>query len=209
LRDAHYQINAAPVMNIFRVAPWLALALAACQPAAPAKQETPPLAGARIGGPFSLIDQNGKPTTNDSFAGKYRIMYFGYTFCPDVCPTDVAVIGNAVKLIDKNDPALAARLVPVFVTVDPARDTPAVLKQFVSAFHPRMIGLTGSADAIAQAAKAYAIFYGRGDASPGGGYLVNHSRQAYLMDPSGKPLALLPQEQGPQAVVAEIERWAK
>ncbi len=196
-------------MNIFRVAPWLALALAACQPAAPARQETPPLAGARIGGPFSLIDQNGRPTTNDSFAGKYRIMYFGYTFCPDVCPTDVAVIGNAVKLIDKSDPALAARLVPVFVTVDPARDTPAVLKQFVSAFHPRMIGLTGSADAIAQAAKGYAIFYGRGDPSPGGGYLVNHSRQAYLMDPAGKPLALLPQEQGPQAVVAEIERWAK
>jgi protein SCO1/2 len=84
-----------------------------------------------------------------------------------------------------------------------------VLKQFVSAFHPRMVGLTGSADAIAQAAKGYAIFYSRGDASPGGGYLVNHSRQAYLMDPQGKPLALLPQEQGPEAVMAEIERWAK
>ena len=196
-------------MNIFRIAPWLALVLAACHPAAPARQETPPLAGARIGGPFALVDQNGRATTNATFAGKYRIMYFGYTFCPDVCPTDVAVIGNAVKLLEKNDPALGARVVPVFVTVDPARDTPAVLKQFVSAFHPRMIGLTGSADAVAQAAKVYAIFYSRGDAAPGGGYLVNHSRQAYLMDPQGKPLALLPQEQGPAAVVAEIERWAK
>ncbi|WP_375421320.1 SCO family protein [uncultured Sphingomonas sp.] len=196
-------------MNIFRVAPWLALALAACQPAVPAKQENPPLAGARIGGPFALVDQNGRAITNDSFAGKYRIMYFGYTFCPDVCPTDVAVIGNAVKLVEKNDPALGARVVPVFVTVDPARDTPAVLKQFVAAFHPRMIGLTGSADAIARVAKGYAIFYGRGDASPGGGYLVNHSRQAYLMDPKGKPLALLPQEQGAEAVAAEIEHWAK
>ena len=195
-------------MNIFRVAPWLALALAACQPAAPTKQETPPLAGARIGGRFALVDQNGRATTDRSFAGKYRIMYFGYTFCPDVCPTDVQVIGAAVKLVEKDDPALGARIVPVFVTVDPARDTPAVLKQFVAAFHPRMVGLTGSADAIAHIATGYAVYASRGDASPGGGYLVNHSRQAYLMDPQGRPLALLPQEQGPEAVAAEIERWA-
>lgn len=196
-------------MNIFRAAPCALLLLASCHAAPEQPATPPPLAGARIGGAFALVDQDGRARTDRSFAGSYRIMYFGYTFCPDVCPTDVQVIGAAVKLIERRNPGLGARIVPIFVTVDPARDTPAVLKQFVSAFHPRMIGLTGSADAIARVATGYAVFYGKGDAAPGGGYLVNHSRQAYLMDPAGKPLALLPQEQGPAAVAAEIERWAR
>lgn len=192
-------------MNIFRVAPW-ALLLAACQPAAPS--QPPPLEGARIGGGFALIDQNGRATTERNLIGKYRIMYFGYTFCPDVCPTDVQVIGAAVKSIERSDPALGARIVPVFVTVDPVRDTPAVLKQFVANFHPRMIGLTGTPEAIARIAKEYAVFYGKGEKTSAGGYLVDHSRQTYLMSPDGKPLALLPQEQGADAVAAEIKRWA-
>ena len=96
----------------------------------------------------------------------------------------------------------------MFVTVDPARDTPAVLGRFVAAFHPRFVGLTGSPDAIARTAKEFAVFYSKG-APSGGGYLVNHSRQAYLMDPDGKPLALLPTEQGPQRVADEIRRWAQ
>ena len=195
-------------MYISRWMSLLALALASCGSPSPTPAARPPLAGSSIGGPFTLVDQNGRTVSDRQFAGKYRIMYFGYTFCPDVCPTDVQVIGAAVKLVEKDDPALGARIVPVFVTVDPARDTPAVLKQFVAAFHPRMVGLTGSADAIAHIATGYAVYASRGDASPGGGYLVNHSRQAYLMDPQGRPLALLPQEQGPEAVAAEIERWA-
>ncbi len=184
-----------------------ALALSACTASAPPAK--PPLEGARIGGAFTLTDQNGRTITEQAFAGKYRIMYFGYTFCPDVCPTDVQAIGAAVKKLETSDPALAAKIVPVFVTVDPARDTPAVLKQFVSAFHPRMVGLTGTDDQIARIKTEYAVYSSKGDASPGGGYLVNHSRQAYLMDPDGKPLALLPQEQGPDAVVTEIKRWVR
>ena len=184
-----------------------ALALSACTASAPPAK--PPLEGARIGGAFTLTDQNGKTVTERNFAGKYRIMYFGYTFCPDVCPTDVQAIGAAVKKLKSSDPALAAKIVPVFVTVDPARDTPAVLKQFVSAFHPRMVGLTGTDAQIAKIKTEYAVYSSKGDASPGGGYLVNHSRQAYLMDPDGKPLALLPQEQGPDAGVTEIKRWAR
>ncbi|MEG8018828.1 SCO family protein [Sphingomonas sp. LR55] len=183
------------------------LALSACNTSAPPAK--PPLEGARIGGAFTLTDQNGQLVTERSFAGKYRIMYFGYTFCPDVCPTDVQAIGAAVKKLETSDPALAAKIVPVFVTVDPVRDTPAVLKQFVSAFHPRMVGLTGTDDQIAKIKTEYAVYSSKGDPSPGGGYLVNHSRQAYLMDPDGKPLALLPQEQGPDAVVTEIKRWAR
>ncbi len=184
-----------------------ALALSACTASAPPAK--PPLEGARIGGAFTLTDQNGQTVTEQAFAGKYRIMYFGYTFCPDVCPTDVQVIGAAVKKLEASDPAFAAKIVPVFVTVDPARDTPAVLKQFVSAFHPRMVGLTGTEAQIAKIKTEYAVYSSKGDAWPGGGYLVNHSRQAYLMDPDGKPLALLPQEQGPDAVVTEIKRWAR
>lgn len=186
---------------------WFApLVLLACSPAAPPSR--PPLEGARIGGAFTLTDQNGKAFADQSLAGKYRIMYFGYTFCPDVCPVDVQNIAAGLKLLEKSDPELAQRIVPVFVTIDPARDTPPVLKQFVSAFHPRMIGLTGTPDSIAKVAKDYAIFYQRGEGTAGG-YLMNHSRQAYLMSPDGKPLALLPQEGPPQAIADEIKRWAE
>jgi protein SCO1/2 len=154
-------------------------------------------------------DQDGQQVSDRRFAGKYRIMYFGYTFCPDVCPTDMQTIGGAMKLLEASDPALAARIVPIFVTVDPTRDTPAVVKQFVTAFHPRIVGLTGSPAAIETVKKEFAIFSAKGDAASGGGYLVNHSRQAYLMDPDGKPLALLPQDKGPQALADDIKRWAR
>lgn len=180
------------------------VALAACSSEAPTAR--PPLEGARIGGPFALVDQDGKAITDRAFAGRYRIMYFGYTFCPDVCPLDMQNIGAAMKALDRDDPALAAKIVPVFVTVDPARDTPAVVKQFVSAFHPRIVGLTGSAAEIARVAKEYGVYFARGKGTSGG-YLMDHSRQAYLMSPDGKPLALLPQDQSPDAIVAELRKW--
>lgn len=181
----------------------LALTLAACSPE-PAAQ--PPLAGARIGGPFSLTDQHGRTVSDQAFAGKYRIMYFGYTFCPDICPTDAQNIGAALRRLERDDPQLAARITPVFVTVDPARDTPGVLNQFVSAFHPRFVGLTGTPEAIAAVARAYGIYFARGKGTADG-FLVDHGRQIYLMDPAGKPLALLP-EGPPDAMAAEIRRWA-
>ena len=183
-----------------------ALALSACNAASPPPQQ-PPLAGARIGGPFTLTDQNGRTVTDRDFAGKYRIVYFGYTFCPDVCPVDVQTIGAALTAFAKRDSAKAATVVPIFVTVDPGRDTPPVLKQFVANFHPRMVGLTGSPTAIAALAKAYGVYFAKQPPAPGGGYMVDHSRQAYLMDPTGKPLALLPAEQGADKVAEELERW--
>lgn len=193
-------------MNILRFAlPLAAFALAACQSHT---TEPPPLAGAKIGGPFTLVNQVGRTVTDRDFAGRYRIMYFGYTYCPDVCPTDAAAIGKGLAILDKSDPDLAKRIVPVFVSVDPERDTPQVLKTFVAAFHPRMIGLTGTPAQIAAVTTEYGVFAGKGDAQPGGGYLVNHSRTTYLMSPDGKPLALLPSEKGPQAVADEIKRWA-
>jgi protein SCO1/2 len=181
----------------------LLLLLAGCgqAPATP-----PPLAGARIGGPFALVDGDGVTRTERDFAGRYRIMYFGYTFCPDVCPTDMQVIGQAMTRVDA---AKAAKIVPIFVTIDPARDTPAVVKRFAATFHPRAVGLTGSPEAIARAQKAYVVYAKRGAATRSGGYLMDHSRQAYLMAPDGSPVALLPTEQGAAAVAAEIERWVR
>lgn len=175
-------------------------------PATPARA---PLEGARIGGPFTLTNQDGKQVTDRDFAGKYRIVYFGYTFCPDVCPVDARNIGLGLSAVEKSDPALGAKIVPIFISVDPARDTPAVLKSFVANFHPRMVGLTGSAAAIDAVAKEYAVYYKKGELTPGGGYMVDHARATYLMDPEGKPLALLPQEKSPEAIAAEIKRWVK
>lgn len=194
-------------MNIRVSLAALALApLAGCGAAAP---EQPPLAGARIGGPFSLIGEDGGRVTDRDLAGRWRIMYFGYTFCPDICPTDAQNIAAGLKRFEADDPERAATVVPVFVTVDPARDTPEVLRRFTDAFHPRMIGLTGDASSIERATKAYAVYFRKGEPSPGGGYLMDHQRVTYLMDPDGRPVALLPADQSPEAVAAELARWVR
>jgi len=182
----------------------LALLTTTCSPAPPPPR--PPLEGAKIGGPFALIDQDGRPRTDRDFVGRWRIMYFGYTFCPDVCPVDIQNVGAGLKLFEKQDAAKAAQVMPVFVTVDPDRDTPAVLKQFISAFHPRMVGLTGGDPAIDAVAKEYSVYHRKGVATAGG-YLVDHGRQAYLMDPSGKPIALIPADRSPQAVADALAIW--
>ncbi|SKB73392.1 protein SCO1/2 [Rhizorhabdus histidinilytica] len=180
--------------------------LSGCGPAA----ETPPLADAKIGGPFTLTDQDGRKISDGDFAGKYRLIYFGYTFCPDVCPVDVQTLMKGYRKIEASNPALAAKIQPIFITVDPARDTPPVLRQFVRAFHPKLIGLTGSEAEIAAVAKEFAIYYKKQDGTPGTpGYLVDHSRQAMLFDPQGKPLALVAQDKDADAVAADIERWAR
>lgn len=195
--------------QIFRAVSILFLALLPVACGGPAPPERAPLDGVKIGGPFSLTDQDGKARTDRDFAGRYRIMYFGYTFCPDVCPTDVQTIGAGLRAFEKQDAARGAKVVPIFVTVDPKRDTPAVLKTFVSAFHPRMVGLTGTPEAIAAVAKAYGIYAEAEKPNAEGGYLVAHSRFAYLMDPAGKPVALLPQDKTPKDVAAELDRWVR
>jgi protein SCO1 len=193
---------------MYRMFPALALMLAAPLSGC-GKPEEPPLAGARIGGPFALTDQNGKTVRDVDFAGKYRIVYFGYTYCPDVCPTDMAKIGQAMKLLDKQAPRAAARIVPIFITVDPERDTPAVLGQFAANFDPRIVGLTGSAQAIAQVAKNYAVYFQKQPPGPGGGYMVDHVAIAYLMGPEGNPIASLPLEKGAEAIVEQVKHWVR
>jgi len=182
-----------------------ALAIAACS----SQAAEPPLKGARIGGPFALVDQDGRPVSDRDFAGKYRIVYFGFTHCPDVCPTDLAAIGSALRGFERKDPGRAARVQPLFITVDPERDTPAVVKEYVAAFHPRIVGLTGTPQQVAKVEKEFAVYASKGEAQPGGGYAVDHSRIVLLMGPDGAPIALLPQDKGVEGILAELDRWVK
>ncbi len=181
------------------------LGLAACT----APSSPPPLEGAKIGGPFTLIDQNGATVTDRSYAGYYRVMYFGYTFCPDVCPTDVANLARGLKQLARTDPGRAAKVKLIFVSIDPARDTPAVLKTWTAAFDPAMTGLTGSLRSIEAVAKAYGIAFSIPPGQPGEGYIVDHSRVAYLMSPDNKPVALVPQDGTPDQIAREVGKWVK
>jgi protein SCO1/2 len=182
------------------------LLLAGCERAA----TPPPLAGARIGGPFVLTDQDGHRYSSDALKGRYAVVYFGYTFCPDVCPLDMAILGKGLKKYEAQDPARAAKVQPVFITVDPERDTPAVLKQYVAAFHPRLIGLTGSAQAIAKVEKAYAAIGQKQPAEKGAsGYLVQHSRMATLFGPDGQPISLVPVDADDGQVADTLAKWVK
>lgn len=181
------------------------LTLAGCE--SPPQQ--PPLAGAKIGGAFTLTDQDGRRVTDTQFAGRYRLVYFGYTYCPDVCPTDMQTLMRGLKLYETRDAAKAAKVQPIFITIDPERDTPPVLKQWVNAFHPRLIGLTGTPEQIAAVAKEYAVYYKK-VATPGStSYLVDHARQAVLFGPQGEPLALIPQDETPEAAADELAKWVK
>jgi protein SCO1/2 len=183
----------------------LGLLLAACSGGG--SGEAPPLQGAKLGGPFTLTDQSGRKVTEADFEGKYRIVYFGFTYCPDVCPVDMQVIGQAMRQIEKSDSDLAERLQPIFITVDPERDTPAVLKEYVSSFHPRTIGLTGTPDQIADVAKKHGIFFQKAEEGGASEYQMDHSRIVLLFGPTGEPLAILPHDEGAEAVAAEIRRW--
>jgi protein SCO1 len=205
-------------MNKFVTMFITAAALSACSP-----QQTQlplsdaPLAGARIGGPFTLTDQNGKPYSYDQDQGKYRIVYFGYTSCPDICTPDMQHLVAGLTQFETAHANLAGKVQPLFITVDPQRDTPEKLKQFVAAFHPRLIGLTGDKDAIAAAAKSFAVYYQRVEGSAPDAYLMSHSQTPYLMGPDGKPLAILPadtpntepNEGTPELVAAELAKWVR
>jgi protein SCO1/2 len=167
--------------------------------------EPPPLAGASIGGPFTLTDQNGRQVSNSDFNGRYRLVYFGFSYCPDVCPVDLQSIGQGLRRLEKSDPALAAKVQPIFITVDPERDTPPVLKEYVAAFHPRLIGLTGTPAQIASVAKAYGVYYAKRDERKD--YLMDHMRIALLFGPKGEPVAIVPHDKGAEGVASELERW--
>ena len=180
--------------------------LAACQ----SDPGAPPLEGATMGGAFTLTNQQGQQVSESDFAGKYRLVYFGFTYCPDVCPVDLQVIGAGLRKFEESDPDRAARVQPIFISVDPARDTPQVVGEYVANFHPRIIGLTGNEQEIARVARAYGVYFERQPpAQPGGDYLVNHSRMIVLYGPEGQPIAIVPHDQGADGLAAELDRWVR
>jgi len=191
------------------IRPLLGLALGLLLAACGGRAEAPPLEGATMGGPINLIGGDGQRVPDSRFAGQYRIVYFGFTFCPDVCPVDLALIGAGLRRFEAQDAARAARVTPIFISVDPARDTPEIVRAYAVRFHPRIVALTGSEDEIAQVARRYAIYYQRQQPGPGGGYLVDHSRQIVLYGPEGQPIAILPHDQGVDGFVNELERWVR
>ena len=202
---------------IARFAPTAALAagllLAACGEQAAQSPQPPlksaPLYGSAIKGGFELTDENGAPRTWEDYAGKWRVVYFGYAYCPDYCPTDVSRFSRGIKLYAKDHPDLAATIQPLFVSVDPERDTPEVLREFTDNFDPNLIGLSGTPEQLEQAAKNFFVQYGRGEESEGGGYLMDHTTITYLFSPDGEAIATLPTDDGPEAVAAELAKWVR
>jgi len=159
-----------------------------------------------IGGPFTLTDQTGKRVTDKDFAGKYMLIYFGFTFCPDVCPTELQVMSGALDDLGAN----ATKIQPIFVTIDPERDTPEVLARYVKQFNPRLIGLTGSAQDIAKIAKEYRVYYEKvKDDSSSGDYTMDHSSIIYLMGPDGGFLTFFPPGTSPEKMADKIKTFMK
>nr|WP_294545728.1 SCO family protein [uncultured Rhodopila sp.] len=156
-----------------------------------------------IGGPFTLEDGSGKPVTDRDFRGKYMLVYFGYTFCPDVCPTTLSAVADAM---DKLGPD-AARIRPLFITVDPRRDTPPVVKKFAAAFGPEITGLTGTPEQIARVAKEYRVYYAEHRTGPGpDDYSMDHSSVLYLMDPKGAFLAPVRADETGDEIAASLRK---
>lgn len=154
-----------------------------------------------LGGPFTLTDQNGQKRSDSEFRGKYMLVFFGYTFCPDVCPTTLAVMAAALDKMGSG----ADRIVPIFISVDPSRDKPEVLKAYLSAFGPRFIGLTGTEEEVAATAKAYRV-YVQAHKDEGANYTVDHSGVVYLMDKSGAFLANYSLDASPDKLAADLTK---
>jgi protein SCO1 len=193
------------MMNGFKLL-GLAVLLASCNQGG---SSPPPLAGAKMGGAFTLTGEDGKAVRDTDFTGKYRLVYFGYSYCPDVCPVDLQKLMMGLKALEQKNMATADKIQPLFITVDPERDTPAVVREFTANFHPRLIGLTGTPEEIAKVASAYGIYYRKGNAATPGAYMVDHSRQATLYGPKGEPIALIDETGTPVEIADELVRWVK
>ncbi|MBB4286296.1 SCO family protein [Roseospira goensis] len=157
---------------------------------------------ADIGGPFTLVNGAGETVTESSFPGRYLLVYFGYTYCPDVCPTSLQTMALALERLD---PALLDRVQPLFITVDPARDDRAAVADYAAAFHPRLVGLTGTPDQVAAAASTYRVYYAKVEQPESAiGYLMDHSAITYLMAPDGSLAAFFRHGSDPEAMADEM-----
>lgn len=174
------------------------------EPAAPLTEAS--YGKAAIGGPFALKDHRGKSFTNADLKGHYSLVYFGFTHCPDICPAGLSTITNALEALGDK----AERITPVFVTVDPERDTREVMADYVSHFHPSLIGLTGTNEQIKQIAAAYKVYYSKAEQKDSAvGYVVDHSGYMYLMGPDGEYLAHFPHDIAHQTLADSLATFLK
>jgi protein SCO1 len=158
--------------------------------------------GATIGGPFALTDQNGTPRRPEDFRGKLMLIYFGYTFCPDVCPTDLMAITQALDMLGPK----AVAIQPIFISIDPERDS-SVMGEYLRAFHPSFVGLTGTPEEIRKVANSYKAFYSRVEDARGGDYTIDHSGVIYLMGREGEYLGFMPPQTGPARLVEILRKY--
>jgi len=180
----------------------LALALAASIVLWRLADQMEPAAGvASVGAPYTLTDQNGHPRSDRDFHGRWVLLYFGYTFCPDVCPTTLAKMSAALGKLGPQ----ANRFVPVFITIDPERDTPSVLKTYLAAFGSNFVGLTGKPSDIAKVAHAYRVYYAKHPLA-GGNYAMDHSSVIYLIDPNGNFVKAYDDEASPVSLAADLKK---
>lgn len=175
---------------------------AAAGPARVPVEVTQARRGSALRGPYSLTDHTGRRVTDETFRGRFMLIYFGYTFCPDVCPTDLAVVAAALDLLGP----VADRVQPLFVTLDPKRDTAGQLASYVRLFHPRLIGLTGSEEEISKAARSYLVEYFVFDSPDNDEYEVAHTARTYLMGPDGRYLMWYPHADDPARMASSIRK---
>ena len=160
------------------------------------------MGAAAIGGPFKLTDQNGKLRSDADFRGQYALVFFGYTNCPDVCPTTLQTLTDAMTALGPK----ADKVTPVFITVDPERDTPKMMKGYVENFGPTFIGLTGTSEQISQVARAYRVYFQKVPGKDGGPYLMDHSSIVYLLDRNGRFVTHFTHEAKAETIAQAVAR---
>ena len=201
------RVGAHPCRSRRRLAA-LAASLFLClnSPALPEAAEAEKAFPVRFGGPFELVDHTGATRTNADFAGRFMLIYFGYTNCPDICPHNLQVMTEALERLGD----VGAELQPLFISSDPARDTPQLLREYVENFHPSLVGLTGSETQIRAAAKSYRVHRSKlvsKDATDATDYLVNHTSLTYLMGPDGNFVTLFPHDTTPEFMATTIKKY--
>ncbi|MCD8496702.1 MAG: SCO family protein [Alphaproteobacteria bacterium] len=163
------------------------------------------IAGVQVGGPFSLSNQDGARVSESDFSDKYKLIYFGFTYCPAICPTELQKITRALKLVEKDEPEALDNLAPIFITVDPERDTPDVLKDYLTLFDPRFTGLTGSVEEIEAVKKAYRIYAAKVEEEGMSDYSMDHSSFIYFLAPDETVLGIYRVNDTAEIIAADIQ----
>lgn len=174
------------------------------KPGSIVSSETRTSGSALIGGAFTLSDQNSQRRSEADLMGRYSLIYFGYTYCPDFCPTSLKTMTAALDLVAQSDGALARRVVPLFITVDPERDTVEALAAYAPHFHESLVALTGTPAQVAAAAAAYRVYYAKVEDAGASDYLVDHSTFIFLMDPAGRYVTHFPPGVAPESIAKAL-----